>query len=273
MHVASLSRGYGRKTSGMRIANSNDNAATVGDEPYQLYKKYSDRLTVAVCEDRAFGISHLMNVFPDIKLIVLDDAFQHRRVTPALSILLTDYNHPFYNDFLLPAGRLRESKIGARRADAVVVTKCPVELSDDVMMEMEISIRKFADKPVFFTTIHYGTPLPVGGHSFKLMDNILLVTGISNANSIKDYVSREFVLHHHMEFPDHHVYTQSDIQKIKRLAQPEMSIITTEKDMVKLDHEHLKSQVSQLPLFYLPIEIEFIKNGEDFDALVEGVLD
>jgi tetraacyldisaccharide 4'-kinase len=273
MHVASLSRGYGRKTRGMRIANSNDNATTIGDEPYQLYRKYSDRLTVAVCEDRAIGISHLMNVFPDIKLIVLDDAFQHRRVLPALSILVTDYSLPFYHDFLLPAGRLRESKIGARRADAVVVTKCPVDLSDDIMMEMEISIRKFADKPVFFTTIHYGTPLPVGGHSFKLTDKVLLVTGISNASPVKDYLSREFLLHHHLEFPDHHIYTQSDLQKIKRLTDPEMCIITTEKDMVKLDEERLRPHVSQLPFFYLPIEIEFIKNGEDFDALVQGVLD
>lgn len=273
MHVATLSRGYGRKTKGIRIANAQDNATTLGDEPAQLYRKFHSVATVAVSEDRAMGIANLLNVFPDIRLILLDDAFQHRRVTPSLSILLTDFSHPFYSDFLLPAGRLRESKIGAKRADAVVVTKCPPELSDDIMMDMEKSIRQFADKPVFFTTIHYGNPLPFGGHGFQLQEKILLVTGVANATALKEFLSRHFTLVEHLEFRDHHHYTLADLERIRNRIGPDTSIITTEKDMVKLDDGEYKSTIAQLPFFYLPIEIEFIKNGEDFDALVQSVLD
>ncbi len=273
MHVATFSRGYGRKTTGVRIANASDDATTLGDEPAQLYRKFNSVATIAVSEDRALGIANLMNIFPDIRLILLDDAFQHRRVKPSLSILLTDFSHPFYNDLLLPAGRLRESKIGAQRADAVVVTKCPPELSDEIMMDIEKLIRQFADKPVFFTTIHYGNPLPFGGHRFRLQEKILLVTGVANATSLKEFLSRHFILVDHLEFRDHHHYTLTDLERIKKIIDPTISIITTEKDMVKLEEEELKSTIAQLPFFYLPIEMEFIKNGEDFDALVEGVLD
>ncbi|HEX5170275.1 MAG TPA: tetraacyldisaccharide 4'-kinase [Cyclobacteriaceae bacterium] len=272
-HVATLSRGYGRKTRGVRIANSLDNASTIGDEPFQLYHKFNDTVTVAVSEDRALGIVNLLDVYPDIKLILMDDAFQHRRVKPALTILLTSFSRPFYSDLLLPAGRLRESKTGAQRADAIVVTKCPLGLSDEAMMGIEKSVRKFADKPVFFSSIHYGNPIPFGGHFLALQDKVILVTGIANAGSLKEYVSRQFELVAHVEFPDHHHYTMADVQKIRNLVNPSTSIITTEKDMVKLDDKAFKSAIGQLPFFYLPIEMEFIKNGEDFDALVQGVLD
>ncbi len=140
-------------------------------------------------------------------------------------------------------------------------------------MDIEKLIRQFADKPVFFTTIHYGNPLPFGGHRFRLQEKILLVTGVANATSLKEFLSRHFILVDHLEFRDHHHYTLTDLERIKKIIDPTISIITTEKDMVKLEEEELKSTIAQLPFFYLPIEMEFIKNGEDFDALVEGVLD
>lgn len=272
VQVATLSRGYGRKTKGMRIANSLDNASTIGDEPFQLYNKFGDSILVSVGEDRALAIAHLMDQFPRIRLILMDDAFQHRRVKPSLSILLTDYHRPFFQDYLLPAGRLRESKIGAKRADAVVVTKCPEELSDDDRIEIEKSIRKFTDSPVFFAGILYGNPLSFGGHSFDLQEQVILVTGIASAGTLKNYIAARFTLVSHLEFPDHHNYTLSDIQKFKSLINPNTSIVTTEKDMVKLDCEAFKSDLMGLPFFYIPIEIDFIKNGEDFDALVQTVL-
>ncbi len=271
-NVATLSRGYGRRTKGMRIANSHDDASTIGDEPFQLYNKFSHIVLVAVGEDRVMAVTHLVDQFPKIDLILMDDAFQHRRVKPSLEILLTDYHRPFYNDYLLPAGRLRESKVGAERADAVVVTKCPAEISDDEMMEIEQSIRKFADKPIFFAGIRYSNPIPFGNHSFDLQDTIILVTGIANSETLKNYLATRFNLVKHFDFPDHHHYTQSDLQKIKSLVSPSTSIITTEKDMVKLDGEEFKQSIIGLPFFYLPIEMNFIKNGEDFDALVQTVL-
>lgn len=270
--LAILSRGYGRKTKGMRVANPLDDATTIGDEPLQMYKKFHDDVTVAVGEDRVFGITHLIDQFPDTRIVLLDDAFQHRRVRGKMNILLTDYQRPFYKDYLLPAGRLRESKVGAKRADVVVVTKCPPHISDDVMMNMEIAIREFADRPVFFTRIRYGNPMSFGLTTATLQEKVILVTGIAHSKTLKDYVADRFNLLRHYEFPDHHAYTSADLEKITSGLEPSVSIITTEKDMVKLDNAEFKSVVSRFPFFYLPIAMEFIKNGEDFDALVEAVL-
>ena len=123
--VATLSRGYGRATKGIRIAGPSENASTIGDEPFQFYTKFGKRITVAVGEERALAIPTILQECSDTQIILLDDGFQHRKVSPGFSILLTDYHRPFYNDFLLPSGRLRESRWGAERADVIVVTKCP----------------------------------------------------------------------------------------------------------------------------------------------------
>jgi tetraacyldisaccharide 4'-kinase len=267
-----LSRGYGRKTRGMRVANALDDATTIGDEPLQLYKKFHEDVVVAVGEDRVFGITHLLDQFPDTEAVLMDDAFQHRPVRGKMNILLTDYQRPFYQDYLLPAGRLRESKIGAKRADVVVVTKCPPNISDDVMMNMEVAIREFADRPVFFTRIRYGNPLPFGLNTSSLQEKVVLVTGIAHSKTLKDYIADRFNLIRHYEFSDHHTYTSADLAKITSDIETTVSIITTEKDMVKLDSDEFRSVVSGFPFFYMPIAMEFIKNGEDFDALVEAVL-
>lgn len=270
--LATLSRGYGRKSKGMRIANALDDATTVGDEPLQLYAKFHDDINVAVCEDRVFGVTHLLDQFPDTQAVLMDDAFQHRRVNGKINILLTDYHRPFYSDYLLPAGRLRESKIGAKRADVVVVTKCPPAIADDEMMTIEIAIRQFVESPVFFTRIRYGNPLSFGSKDALLQEKVILVTGIANAATLKEYIAKRFTLVHHFEFPDHHHYSIADLEKVASSVASGASVITTEKDMVKLNQEEFQPVVSRLPIFYLPIAMEFIKNGEDFDALVEAVL-
>ena len=156
--MATLSRGYGRATKGIRIAGPSENATTIGDEPFQFYTKFGKRITVAVGEERALAIPTILQECSDTQIILLDDGFQHRKVSPGFSILLTDYHRPFYNDFLLPSGRLRESRWGAERADVIVVTKCPAHISEDRMIEIERSIRHYAKKPVFFTNIRYGDP-------------------------------------------------------------------------------------------------------------------
>ena len=131
--------------------------------------KFGDRIKVAVGEERALAISNILHYHPNTEVILLDDAFQHRSVTPSLNILLTDYHRPFYEDFLLPAGRLRESRTGAGRADIVIVTKCPQEITDEDMIDIEKSIREFVEKPVFFTQIRYGNPSPVARTDIKLV--------------------------------------------------------------------------------------------------------
>lgn len=268
--VATLSRGYGRKTKGFRIAGADDTAATIGDEPFQFYKKFKDKITVAVGEDRAFAIPNILQERSETEVILLDDAFQHRRVRPSLNILLSDYHRPFYNDYLLPAGRLRESRNGASRADIVVVTKCPAVVSDDEMMEIEKSIRHYSIKPVFFSKIHYGNPIGFGSRADATLHDVLLITGIANAKPLKDYMMLTFRVFEHIEYNDHHTYSLSDLHRIKLLVDERQGacIVTTEKDMVKLVDKVFSELLATLPIFYIPIEVEFLKSGEDFDAMV-----
>lgn len=269
--VATLSRGYGRKTKGFKIAGAADTAATLGDEPYQIYKKFSPQIEVTVGEERVYAIPMILQEKEDINTIILDDAFQHRSVTPGFSILLTEYGNPFFNDYVLPMGRLREAKDGADRADVVVVTKCPPHTGEDEMMEFENHIHAYTNKPVFFSGIRYGEPVAFGKPG-PLSKKVILVSAIANAHILEDYVRKNYTLLKHFSFRDHYAFTKSDLHEIESMLKQhpdgEVSILTTEKDMVKLQRDELKANVSVLPIFYLPIETEFIRNGKDFDTLV-----
>jgi len=267
--IATLSRGYGRTTKGMRIADSLDSASTLGDEPFQLYRKFGQKIIVAVGEERALAIPHILDQFPATQVILLDDAFQHRSVTPSLNIMLTDYNNLFYRDFLMPAGHLRESKNGARRADIIVVTKCAHDISEDRMMEIEIDIRKIAPCPVFFTKVRYGEPVGFGEQR-AFGGNVALVSGIANHKPLEQFVASNFKLMKTLTYADHHAYTLADVRSLLDLAtaHPDWCILTTEKDKVKLEAAEFRTWVARIPLFYLPIETEFIKNGKDFDEMV-----
>lgn len=268
--VATLSRGYGRKTKGLRFAGSKDSAETLGDEPMQLYAKYGNNVVVAVCEDRAFGIPNIIQEYPDCGAIILDDALKHRRVRPGFMILLTDYSRPFFTDHVLPYGRLREGPEGALRADVIVVTKCPHNISEEEMMSMENAIQRVAHKPVYFSAIRYANPVPVTTES-PLSDNVILVSGIANASILEDYIRKNFTLHHHFRFRDHHNYNVRDVKMIaefvSRQAGP-VSVMATEKDVVKLTAAKLKPFLGPIKLFSLPIEVDFVRNGKDFDTLV-----
>lgn len=277
--LATLSRGYGRRTKGFRLATPQDTAATLGDEPLQIYRKFGHQVTVAVGEDRAFAIPHILQEHVDTQVVLMDDAFQHRRVRPLVNILLSDYSRPFYHDLLLPAGRLRESRSGAKRSQAIVVTKCPHAIQNDEMMAIEHNIRQYSPAPVFFTTIRYGNPVPFGGY-FKDADatpndNIILVTGIAQTKPLVEYVQKSYTLADHVALPDHHLYTRADLERLLVRVQetPAVSILTTEKDSVKLIAAHLADLAVRLPLFYLPMEAEFVKNGKDFDAVVINAIE
>jgi len=267
--IATLSRGYGRATKGVRIANNHDTALTLGDEPFQLYKKFGKKIIVAVGEERALAIPNILHQFPDIQIILLDDAFQHRAVTPSMNIMLTDCNNLFYRDFLMPAGRLRESGNGARRADVIVVTKCAHDISEEQMMEIEVNIRKFNSCPVFFTKVRYGEPALIGKHQ-ALDGNVVLVSGIANHKPLEEFVAANYTLMKHVSYADHHAYTLADVRGLLDIiiAHPDWCVLTTEKDKVKLEAPEFRELVARIPLFYLPIEIEFIKNGKDFDEMV-----
>jgi tetraacyldisaccharide 4'-kinase len=268
--VATLSRGYGRNTKGFRMAELTDSAATIGDEPFQFHVKFGDRVKVTVGEERALAIANILQLAPRTEVILLDDAFQHRRVTPSLNILLTDYHRPFYEDFLLPAGRLRESRSGADRADIVIVTKCPKDITDEQMIDIEKSVREFVEKPVFFTRIRYGNPTPFGRANQRIGDQIALLSGISNPRPLEHHVAKNFKLKTHFNYSDHHPYRAADLERLLRFVEqnPGASILTTEKDKVKLTAPEFESFIRQLPIFYLPIEVEFLKNGQDFDEMV-----
>lgn len=274
--IVTLSRGYGRKTKGFRIAGPNDNASTIGDEPYQMYKKFSPAIGVTVGEERALAIPTLLQELPETNVVVMDDAFQHRKVNPGFSILLTEHSRPFFNDHVLPYGRLREGPEGAKRADAIVVTKCPPHLEEDEMMKMEHAIREYSPKPVFFSKIRYGEPVSFGDPNKKFSSHIILISAIANSHILEEYVRKRFTLEKHFDYRDHYVFKAADLRQaeelMKKYPEGKVSILTTEKDMVKMETDELRPYVSRLPLFYLPIETEFIRNGADFDALVTSFL-
>lgn len=266
--LAILSRGYGRKTKGFRLASDQDDALTLGDEPYQYYRKFGERVKIAVGEERALAIPTILNETIAPEIILLDDAFQHRSVVPQFSILLTDYAKPFYQDFVLPFGRLRESRRGASRADVVVVTKCNEPISG--VEEMTMKIKKYiGEKPVFFSGLQHKDVVPFLKNNL-IGKKIILVSGIANSSSLKKYASSNFELIEHVKFEDHHAYSTDEIKKIEEAAQAQGvdSILTTEKDMVKLISEKISQSLNQKIWFYLPIETAFINCGVEFDTMV-----
>jgi tetraacyldisaccharide 4'-kinase len=268
--VAIVSRGYGRDTKGFRIATPMDSADTIGDEPLQYFRKFNRDITVAVGEDRAWAIPLVLQEDDSIDLVLLDDAFQHRRVRPSLSILLSDFSRPFYSDWMLPMGRLREAASGAERADCIVITKCPESIEENLLIDIEAKVRDITPKPVFFTTISYSTPISFGSGNFPLRQKVVLVTGIARPAPVVDYVRKHFTLVRHLDYADHYHYGQKDFQRFRKLAEdhPDITFLTTEKDMVKLNVPGAEVLLSTTSFYYLPITVRFLKNEEHFCELV-----
>lgn len=271
--VATLSRGYKRKTKGFLLADEVATAAALGDESYQYYRDFK-AVTVAVCEDRVKGINKLISIKPETEVVLLDDAMQHRPVRPSLNILITDFNRPFYNDLVVPAGYLREFRTGAKRAQMVIVSKCPPALDDTFRNNIENNIKKYTgtDTPVFFTSYSYGQPIAIG-NKIKVNKRVLLVTGIANAEPLKHYLLNEgYELVEHIAHPDHHQFSSKDILSIKQLLSSaknrDVCVFTTRKDAVKLIDEELLPIIQELPLFYIPIEVAFLNKGDTFDSIV-----
>lgn len=270
--VATLSRGYGRRTRGLRFAKNDDSAVTLGDEPFQFYKNYAEEIKVVVGEDRAYAIPNIIQEYPDTSVILLDDAYQHRSVDPHFNILLTDFEKPFYKDFILPMGRLREARKEASRAHAIIVTKCKTELPDEKKKEIRDSITKYAgEKPIFFSSIHYATPKPFLLTDSKIPNKVVLVSGIARAKPFEDFAQSQFTVLRHFSYADHHLYTLNEIAAIKEFIKNQednVALLTTEKDMVRLLDPKYEPLLRDIPSFYLPIQMVFTENGSEFDALV-----
>jgi len=263
-NIALISRGYKRKSIGFYKADSNSSPDLIGDEPFQIFKKFSN-ITVAVDKNRANAISKILNEEKRTNLFILDDSFQHRKVKPNVNIILTTFNDPFYDDCIFPIGNLRESKKSINRADIVVVTKSPKDLKTDKKNQIKSKLNIAHHQNVFFTSINYGNVLK-GDANFKINDlknkKILIVSGIANSRSFVEFFSQNNIEYEHVNFSDHHNYTQEDINKIE--SDNESLIITTEKDFQKIQFLERKNKWS-----YLEIETKFIGDEEKFDSVLQ----
>ncbi|TYB79295.1 tetraacyldisaccharide 4'-kinase [Bizionia myxarmorum] len=246
--IATLSRGYKRETDGFRLANDSDNAKTLGDEPFQFYNKYHNEIQVSVDSNRQRGIENLMGLSKKPDVILLDDAFQHRKVSAGFNILLTTYHELYTDDWVLPTGNLREPKQGAKRAQIIVVTKCPEEISTSEKEQIISKLKPETFQQVFFSSIGYSDLVFSENESRSLMDleSFTLITGIANANPLVAYLKNKGLEFEHLNFPDHHVFTDSDINKLEEKG----LLLTTEKDFMRLK----TFQSLNANLFYLPIK-------------------
>lgn len=257
--LATLSRGYKRETKGFKLVATSSTAKQVGDEPLQFKRKFTD-VVVAVDADRRSGISNLRSLTPEPEVILLDDAYQHRKVKAGFYILLTAYYDLYCNDIVLPTGNLREPKKGADRADIVVVTKCPNPLSFEERKRITDKLAIKPNQDLFFTTIDYGNDIvnisgtkPIG--SLQTI-HFTLVTGIANPTPLLDYYTSLGLTFDHISFPDHHNFTDTELDKLNGLE----FIITTEKDYVRL-----ASDISEEKLWYQPIGVRFVEGASSFD--------
>jgi len=271
--VATLSRGYKRKTKGYALANENTTALEIGDEPMQFHLKFPE-IAVAVGEERIEAIPQLLHDRPDTQAIILDDAFQHRSVKAGLNILLTEYNDIFTNNFYLPTGDLRDSRSSAKRAQIIVVTKCPPFLGEVEKKAIIADINPIEGQKVFFTSIEYGRPYHIIDASLRDItenDEILLVCGIANPRPLKQYLAEHADTYYQQDYGDHHIFTIDDLKDITKkfndISSEHRCILTTEKDAVRLIK--FKEQLSTLPLYVLPIRHKFLfEEGRAFNETV-----
>jgi tetraacyldisaccharide 4'-kinase len=261
-NIAFLSRGYGRNTKGFRQVSALSTAKEVGDEPLLLYSKTQNPFTF-VCENRFKGIEKIKNLFPKIDLVILDDAFQHRKLKADKYILLTEYDSPFFNDFYFPMGNLRDGKNQAKRADIIIVSKCPNSLQDT---EKEIFIKKINPLPhqsVFFSTIEYEILKEVfENKNVSFPEECIAVSGIANPKLFIEAVSKKTKLIKHFNYPDHHSFSEKDIDSWSNTSNCK-AIITTEKDAIRLIEYKDYLDSKNLKIFSLPIKIQ-IDNLELF---------
>jgi tetraacyldisaccharide 4'-kinase len=276
--IGTLSRGYKRKTKGYALANANTTALDIGDEPMQFHQKFPD-IAVAVGEERLVAIPQLLHDRPKLQAIILDDAFQHRLVKAGFNILLTEYSNLYTHDFFLPTGDLRDEWKSAKRADVIIVTKCPADLSQEKKYKAIRSLHPTPEQKIFFTTIEYGTPYHIVDTSDEWIlspnDEVLLVCGIANPKPLKEYLLKQVYTYYQKDYGDHHIFSIDDLNEIKErfssISAKQKLIITTEKDAVRL--AKFNDELKDLPLYVLPIRHTFLyEEAEQFNTLITSFI-
>jgi tetraacyldisaccharide 4'-kinase len=272
--VATLSRGYKRKTKGYALAGASTTALEIGDEPMQFHIKYPN-VSVAVGERRIEAIPQLIQDVPNLQAVILDDAFQHREIVAGYNILLTDYNNLYCDDIFFPTGDLRDERKSAKRADIIVVTKCPANLSEEERDEIIDKLYPAQHQSVFFTCIAYETPYHIYNPSeqwvLTMRDEVLLVCGIANPLPLKEYLHENTHTYYQISYSDHHIFSIEDLNEIKekfdQITSKSKLILTTEKDAVRL--VKYTEELHDIPLYVLPIKPHFLFNAEAaFNKLV-----
>ena len=262
--LATLSRGYGRKTKGFLLADHQSTFETVGDEPMQYFKKFPD-IQVAVDEDRVEGVDKLFKGNNSPKVILLDDAFQHRRIQARLNILLTEYQHLYCDDFLFPAGNLRDIKSAAKRANIIVVSKSPKELNEEEKQQIISKLKPVEKQKVFFSSLEYAPLKPLNKAaeqgSSENANSVLAFCGIANPKPFVEELKSHYKTVDFIPFGDHHAYSENDIKTVLRrfesLDGANKIIVTTEKDTTRLTNSPYLCQFECAPLYELPVSVRF----------------
>lgn len=271
-HVATLSRGYGRKKGGFQKATLSSTSKDIGDEPLQFFSKFQPKINVFVDVKRVDGIINALRENPETDLFLLDDAYQHRAVKAGLSILLTDYHSPFYNDYLLPVGMLREQRRESNRANTIIVSKCPENLSATTQQEIANKIKPLPSQTLYFSYLKYGAIKSFNqGNAFNNLDSlinhqVLLITGIAKPKPLLKKLKEKQINYQHLKFPDHHNFSKKNISNIinifDHINAEKKIILTTEKDAIRMKD---MNEFSQLPIYFIEIEVDFIDGKEKFD--------
>lgn len=282
--TALLSRGYGRKTHGFILNDGSCNPQQLGDEMAMMAKKFP-KVKASVCEKRVEGIKQLLSLPDAPQLVVLDDVFQHRYVKPTINILLTEYQHPFSRDHILPFGNLREFRSAKQRANVVVVTKCPNPIPPIEKQNLIIELGLTSFQHIFFACVDYGVPYRLTLHGsvstqdnpLDQVDHVLLVTGIANPTPLVDYVKQRCTVTH-LSFPDHHTFNARDlrniIEKYNAIPGERKLLLTTEKDATRLQLESLAILLEAVPQLYVqPITMRFLdEKGISFDSMIGSLV-
>ena len=272
--VATVSRGYKRKTKGYVLAGASTTALEIGDEPMLFHKKFPS-VPVAVGEERLDAIPQLLHDNKDLQAIILDDAFQHRSVQAGFNILLTEFGNTYNHDFFLPTGDLRDERGSAKRAQVIIVTKCPTDLTEAQRQKIMRSLRPKNYQRVFFTCIQYETPYHIldvaNKRPITSEDEVLLMCGIANPKPLKHYLHEQARTYYQQDYADHHIFSIDDLQDVVRqfdsIAAQHKFIITTEKDAVRLTK--FQEELKLLPFYVLPIKHSFLfDEGPHFDELI-----
>ena len=275
--LATLSRGYGRDGTRFHEVHREDDASVAGDEPLMMKRKFSG-VRVFVGADRTAGIEAIRHAAPEVHAVILDDAFQHRKLKAGLNIVLTTWSRPWNRDFLLPTGTLRDLPSRAQRAHAVIVTKCPGAPSSDEQHKWRSRLHLRPDQPLFFSAMRYAPPRSLHDASLMVKTGTgtaaLLVTGIADPAPLVEHVKGLFGTVEHMAFPDHHAFSPADQQRIAQrfvsFAGLEKTLITTEKDAARLGPALLNGPLEDIPIAVIGIQAEILNDPHAFTALLRS---